>query len=208
MYRRVKLLLGLFLVESSILRKTGYIRAFASREVCDDAGESIPWMSYSFIAFIAPRLHRDLDLAEFGSGASTRFFAEKVRSTLSIESSAVWYDKVKVMLSDLENADIKLCSLENGYTSALQNLNPRKSFHLVIVDGRKRVECMINAFDALTDNGVLIIDDSGRDRYQEGIQYYTDRGFSALTFSGLAPLDITIHSTTVLYKPANNCLAI
>ena len=44
---------------------------------------------------------------------------------------------------------------------------PDSSFDFVLVDGRARVACMINAIDKIKKEGILILDNSDREKYYE-----------------------------------------
>ena len=66
---------------------------------------------------------------------------------------------------------------------------------------------MKQAVEKLTDRGVIVLDDSQREKYREGLEYVRKKAFSTLDFSGLVPLDFSTVTTTVIYKPGN-CLGI
>jgi hypothetical protein len=138
MYRQVKLLLGLFLVKQSYLRTTGYIKSFRSRKIQGADGATVPWLTYSFVSFLEERLHDQLHFAEFGFGASTRFFASKVCTTISIESSKDWCNRVESMLSDLPNAEVVYRQVDEGYTTYLTDHRSDMKYDVIVVDGRKR----------------------------------------------------------------------
>jgi hypothetical protein len=78
---------------------------------------------------------------------------------------------------------------------------------VVIVDGRDRVNCLRQSLEHLADEGVVILDDSDRERYQEGIAYVQARGFRALGLESLRPERASRGRTTVLYRQ-NNCLGL
>ena len=82
-----------------------------------------------------------------------------------------------------------------------------KTFDIILVDGRDRVNCIKQSIDCLTSNGVLILDDSQRDRYQEGIDFLHKKGFKSLEFEGLKAAHIGLSSTTIFYR-TNNCFNI
>ncbi len=66
---------------------------------------------------------------------------------------------------------------------------------------------MLNACDALSDTGVLILDDSHRKEYQTGIDATLSKGFKRLDFEGLKPGRTTLYRTTIFYR-AENCIGI
>ncbi len=50
-------------------------------------------------------------------------------------------------------------------------------FDIVLVDGRDRNNCIFNAITALKENGIIILDDGERKRYEKGIDRLTREGF-------------------------------
>ncbi len=150
------MLLGLWLVKNSYFQSTGFLKSQSAKAVQDVEGHPISWMPYCLVAFLRGRLHKEIVFAEFGSGYFTLFFAERVKSTLSIESAKEWVDKVKEMIGHLPQSNVVFQDIDNGYTTYLADQCQGQKFDLVVVDGRKRVECMINSLDALSDLGVLI----------------------------------------------------
>jgi hypothetical protein len=63
------------------------------------------------------------------------------------------------------------------------------------------------SIERLSQIGVVILDDSSREKYSEAIDYAKNRGFRALSIEGLKPTGYQIHRTTILYRD-NNCLNI
>ncbi|HMR18622.1 MAG TPA: FkbM family methyltransferase, partial [Sphingobacterium sp.] len=165
----------------------------------------IPWLTYSFLDFLDGRLHNDMTLFEYGSGNSTLFFAKHVKYVRSIEHDRAWYDKVKT--SAPENVMISHIPMENisDYERAI-TLEPQL-YDIILIDGRRRVACLKNAVDQLSERGVIILDDSEREEYSEAFTFLQERGFKHLPFSGIAIGAIHNKSTTVFYR-ANNTLAI
>ena len=82
-----------------------------------------------------------------------------------------------------------------------------EKFDIIIVDGRDRVNCCKQAVEALTESGVVVLDDSERTGYWEGIDFLLKNGFKQLSFSGISPGLFYLKSTSVFYK-TNNCLSI
>ena len=70
-----------------------------------------------------------------------------------------------------------------------------------------RVNCIKQSIKVLSERGVILLDDSQRDRYQEGINYAKENGFLTLEFESLKPAGYEIDRTTILYRK-ENCLEI
>jgi hypothetical protein len=103
------------------------------------------------------------------------------------------------------NVEMVTVPLDVNYPSAIARTG--RTFDVVVVDGRKRAECAIQATVFLKEGGVLVWDDSDRDRYQEGIKTLLSSGYRKLDFVGLSPLVPELKQTSIFYKD-HNCLEI
>ena len=59
-----------------------------------------------------------------------------------------------------------------------------QQYDVVIIDGRDRVNCIKQSIKALSTEGVVLLDDSHREKYKEGIDYVKNNGFRSLDFEG------------------------
>ena len=66
--------------KSSFLMKSGWYNSLVSQKPLDTQGHEIPWMNYGIIDFLESRLNNKMTVFEYGSGASTLYFAKKVKS--------------------------------------------------------------------------------------------------------------------------------
>jgi hypothetical protein len=82
-----------------------------------------------------------------------------------------------------------------------------EKFDVIVIDGRDRVNCAFESLPALTDEGVIVWDNSDRERYGEGIQRLAARGFKKIEFTGMTPLQVEKSETGILYRD-RNCLDI
>ena len=126
--------------------------------------------------------------------ASTVFFATKVQSLVSIEHNEEWFSKIqeKLKVKGLKNVDYRLIKKQKldselpipneissvpgidefGYRSDYINyftaLNDYEDeyFDFIIVDGRARPECLFASMSKLKQNGLMILDNSERERYK------------------------------------------
>lgn len=187
------------------LADIGWINSFDSRSAVDSAGEALPWVTYSFIDFIKNRISQKHLIFEFGSGNSTIFYAKKAKNIVSVEHDKAWFDKIKN--TSPANAEIILCKVvANGEYSKMP-VKTRKKYHIIIVDGRDRVNCCKNALSALTPDGVLVLDDSEREFYLPALKFLKKSGFKELSFSGISPGLFYYKTTSVFYR-SENCLGI
>jgi precorrin-6B methylase 2 len=187
------------------LANIGWFKAFDSQQAVDANGEALPWVTYSFIDFIKDRLNPTQKVFEYGSGSSTLFYAKRVGKVVSVEHDENWYNKIRN--TKPENAEMIFTKLEKGGEYSKKAVLLGEQFDIIIVDGRDRVNCCKESINALTPQGVLVLDDSERPEYNEAREFLKSKGFKELSFSGISPGLFYLKATSVFYKP-ENCLSI
>lgn len=187
------------------LSEIGWFESFKSLKSLDRNGNPIPWFSYPFIDFLTPRLSKELVLFEFGSGNSTLFFAEKLKKVISIEHNKEWYQLVNK--SKPLNVELIFTKTDSSSDYLEYLFDLKGDLDIVIVDGLHRIDCLKLAIEKLSERGVIILDDSERSEYKDGIEFVLQKEFKSLEFWGIAPTVLFKKCTTVFYK-ANNCLQV
>lgn len=187
------------------LNSIGWFRAFDEQQAIDGNGDPIPWVTYSFIDFIKGRLNKNLSVFEYGSGSSTLFYADRVRNVVSVEHDEAWYKKI--VGSKPANAEMIYTQLSTDGEYARKAAMLNQKFDIIIVDGRDRVNCCKYSLTALSDQGVVILDDSERVAYNDARIILKQAGFKELSFSGISPGLFYLKATSVFYR-ADNCLSI
>lgn len=187
------------------LHEIGWFKAFDSKSAVDGDGNPIPWVTYPFIDFIKDRIKKDHTVFEFGSGNSTLFYAKYADSVVSVEHNKEWYEKISQ--NRAENSKMIFCDLVYGGDYCQMPLKLGEKFDVIIIDGRDRVNCCKHAIDALSENGVIVLDNSERESYKPGIDFLVEKGFKHLYFSGIVPGLFYRVTTSVFYKEGN-CLGI
>lgn len=187
----------------SELKNNGWFRSFHTKRSVDAAGKPLPWCTYPFIAFIGPRLKNHFTVFEYGSGNSTRWYSAHVQSVQAVEHDEAWVKEVSQQLP--ANAKVMYQELGEKYVQAVQMAGT--NYHIIVVDGRKRVECMRFSVDSLTPDGVLILDNSERESYAEVKGFMQSKGFRWIDFYGMAPIVAHLTCTTIFYR-TTNCLEI
>lgn len=183
----------------------GWFESFSSKKSIDKNGDPIPWFSYPFIDFINNRLDNDIVLFEFGSGNSTKYFSKKVKMIYSVEHNVDWYNFITQTKQINSIIFLTKSDSEEEYLNPLQTLE--KKNNIIIVDGLHRNACLKASINKLTTDGVIILDDSERLEYRDGIDYVENLGFKRLDFWGIAPTVLFKKCTTLFYK-TNNCLKV
>jgi len=162
-------------------------------------------MNFPTFRFLEKRLTQDLNLFEYGSGYSTSFYAGKVRTVTSVEHDEKWLHMVKQQVPDNVKLIFKESDIDGDYCRAIVSTGDQ--YDVVIVDGRDRVNCLKQSISALSSRGVILLDDSHRDKYQEGIDFVKENGFKALNMEGLKARGFSIERTTIFYREGN-CLEV
>jgi len=183
------------------LAEIGWIEAYRARAPLDKKKAPLPWFTYSFIDFMAPRLSGTMHVFEYGSGYSTRYFASRVASVTSAEHDREW------LATGMENKmdNVTLIHYEgiiDGDYCRAASLQGKK-FDVILIDGFDRVNCCKYAVAALNEHGVVIFDDTELEKFQEGIAYLKAAGFKMLSFSGISPGLFYRKETSVFYRPKN-----
>ena len=118
--------------------------------------------------------HRPRLVVEWGAGGSTIRFSQfpTIERWYSIEHHQDWYAKVSAEAS--AKVVVQHVPIESDdyvvYPKRL-GLVP----DLVLVDGRRRVECLRVAREILAPDGVVLLHDSSRLRYEEGMSGFSRR---------------------------------
>lgn len=151
---------------------------------------SLPSLALPAICVLDDYLTRSMYVLEWGSGASTLFFAQRIALLTSIEHDPRWYAKVDEALKyrelDMkayrrlvepgEGFDPEYASSQPGYDTV--NFRDYVSgivdatddlYDLILVDGRARCACLKAAQPKLKSGGLLILDDSRRSIYQYAV---------------------------------------
>jgi hypothetical protein len=183
-------------MHNGYLIETGWLQNFSNRNPVDINGDPIPWTTYSFIHFIKDYLKPEMELFEFGSGNSTLFFASLVDHVYTVEHDRKWFDKLKSRLP--ENSTAFFRDLDNGYETCIRETN--KNFDVIFVDGRKRNKCIKTAVHCLKKDGILVLDDSERSYYREGINFLLSHNFKKIEFWGISHRYFHNKATAVFYK--------
>ncbi|MBN2768529.1 MAG: hypothetical protein JXQ68_05460 [Campylobacterales bacterium] len=191
--------------KNSYLHTTGWLRSLEAGKPIDKEGNPIPWINYPMIRFLEERLTDDLNVFEFGSGYSTLFYAEKVKSITSLEYDKNWFELIKSMVPKNAQLIYKKKDRDGEYCRAIHLAN--KKYDVIIIDGRDRVNCIKQSFSALSLQGVIILDDSQREWYKEGIVLVNEKGFRILNIEGLKPHGTDTDRTAIFYRD-DNCLGI
>ncbi len=167
---------------------------------------SYPLFTPAATAFLADYLKPGMNVFEWGMGRSTPFFAKRGVKLISIEHDKMWYRKVRAQINATglsENVELRLVVVDSSeqqpdYGPYLQVISEYLDnfFDVVVVDGRERAACFLQAVTKVKPGGLLIMDDSQRERYAEAMKVVENAGWipDHLTFG--------FNRTSVWVKPS------
>ncbi len=155
-----------------------------------------PWWPYDAAAWLREHLPRSARVFEYGGGGSTLWLEDLGAAVTVVEHDEAWSRQ----LSQALRPDTQLLSTPvdaagcvgsaasdgffDSYVAAI-DAQPDAGLDLVIVDGRARVECVRRAIGKVRADGLLLLDDSDRARYQPAVALLA--GWERHVFTGLKP---------------------
>lgn len=127
-----------------------------------------PWWTPDAVTFV-DKARRDTPVPvhafEWGSGASTGWLAERMRSLATVEHDRSWLSR----LEHRDNLTAMFRPQDSSYEAAIDAYSHSPTLGFIAVDGRRRVACVARALPHLQDWGMLLLDDSQRARYRPAI---------------------------------------
>lgn len=192
------------LTKSGYLYDVGWFKSFNEKIPVNQEGKPIPWMNYTFLEFIKPRLSEKFIVFEYGSGNSTLWWSNLVSFVYSCEHDINWFNKINK--TKRENSMIFFAEQDSlRYRDLILEVD--LSFDIIVIDGVNRNEVVPNVMRKLNKNGVIIFDNSDREMYENAYKSLFDNGFKELKFYGLGPCNVMGWATSIFYK-TDNCLGI
>ena len=186
------------------------------------------WLTFGAIEFIEKIVKPNMTVFEYGSGGSTLFWSQKVEKVFSVEHNKEWYDKMcsEFEKQKISNVHYRWVEAENDPQYHLKDpLDPQsylstdlefagkkfesyakkinevavKSFDIVVVDGRARPSCILQALGRVKPNGYLIIDNTDRTYYLAPFTFLKEQ-WKKWEFNGPVPYIPDFCQTTILQK--------
>jgi predicted O-methyltransferase YrrM len=157
---------GLAVGISAILRNLP--RAVTSRAIMSLTREppNQPWISYDAARLLERRMaEKPCTVLEFGSGASTAWFAARAAELHSVESDPSWHKlvvkRIAALPANAAKVEYELRTTANSYASFRSD--SARMFDIILVDGPWRHLCVRNHLDRLAPDGILYLDNSDAD---------------------------------------------
>jgi predicted O-methyltransferase YrrM len=161
----------------------------------------LPWMPYRVIEMLEEHVRPDHRVFEYGGGGSTLWFSRRCGELVTVEHDREWFPILERIVGDLPNVTLSHQTDDNdwaGYVGAI-NAYPDDHFDIIVVDGRQRVRCFEQARFKVKPGGLLILDNSDRDRYAETHGLVARWPFRK--YRGITPTEPVATQTTVWRRP-------
>jgi hypothetical protein len=135
--------------------------------------------TYALVEYLLSLDFSGMDVAEFGAGVSTHFWAARAKSVVALENDAAWIEKLKPAIA----ANVTLLHAPD-MPAAFRGLG--RSFGVIIVDCKaNRFDCAVAATERLAPGGMIILDNS--DWYPNSAKLLREAGLIQIDFPGLRP---------------------
>ena len=178
-----------FALATAILRKTVGVRLRR------------PWIALPAWRYVKPRLSRSTAVFEWGCGMSTIWYGRHCGEVHAVEDDPEWHRVVSLRAG---SASVYCAPDEDAYVDKIREF-PRAHFDLIVIDGSHRYGCFQAAPAYLKPGGLLLIDNSDKDRTTQGDLWLIDRdldrsesAYEVLRFTGWAPGNFFPQETTVV----------
>ena len=190
--------------------------------------DKYPWLTFGAIEFIENIVKPYMTVFEYGSGGSTLFWSQRVEKVFSIEHNKEWYDKMCAEFEKQKVSNVEYMWVEAENDPQYNSKNPLdpdsylstgleftgkkfesyakkindvavKSFDIIIVDGRARPSCILQALDRVKQKGYLIIDNTDRTYYLSPFSL-PEAQWKKWEFNGPVPYIHDFCQTTIFQK--------
>ncbi len=172
----------------------GQYRSIRDWDSVDSAGNPIPWYTYPATEYITQLDLSDKAVFEYGSGNSTRFWAERCKQLVSVEDNPVWFDKVKGDFPS--HVDYQLHENQQKYVESINSFP--EMFDVIIIDGSHRFECAREGLKKLSDTGFVILDNADwKDRTSALLR---DADLIEVDMAGFGPINDYTWTTSFYFR--------
>lgn len=182
----------------------------------------LPWWTYRAIDTVTGFLAASGGRArvfEYGSGASTVWLARRAATVTSIEHHPAWAAHVREMLAAQghDNAVVHHVPARASTAPAVASGAPSGTgldfaeyvaaidahpgpYDLVVVDGRARGPALVGALQDVAEDGMAVLDDAQRTRYQPWLDRARAAGWDVERHRGTAPCEPLPRDTATLTR--------
>lgn len=172
----------------------GQFRSAISGMSVDRDGNPLPWITYPAIDYLNQLDLSSLTVFEFGAGNSTRYWAGRVKSVVSVERNVRWYEKLRTKVPD--NVHLIHALQDQEFVGAINKL--RQKFDIIIIDSILRYECAVEAVNCLNEGGMIILDNS--EAHVKTARYLREKGLLQIDMVGFVPIMHNLQATSLFFE--------
>ena len=189
---------------------------------------AIPWLTYDAIHFLKDTIKEESTVFEYGSGASTLFWASFNARCISIEHDPAWYAFIKKQFGPDASVEIRLVAPDpqieavkaldiedpdsyqsdviefapytfRNYVTQIDEF-PDRYFDVILVDGHARPSCIVHSVNKVKSGGMLILDNADMSHYLTRTSRYL-ANFMLHEFFGISPITGVMSQTNIYIAP-------
>ena len=177
----------------------GQRQSIRQRTCVDGDGYEIPWYTYPAIEYLKGLDFSNSEILEFGSGSSSIWWSQRAESVLAVENNREWYEKIRE--SNNDKLKVVLAESERDYLAAGKG----KNFDVIVIDGVYRQQCVEVVSEALSENGLVILDNS--DWHPETARVLREQyNFLQVDFHGFGPINSYTWTTSLFFSRTFLCV--
>ncbi|MBO0952316.1 hypothetical protein [Fibrella forsythiae] len=166
----------------------------------DKSGNALPWYTFPCIDILVRRDFRDKHILEFGGGQSSIWWGNHAADVVSFEGNKEWFDYIKkqmpanVELHYVHDQNAAIC-LKDVQSILVEK--GRKTFDVIIIDGLWRYELIPLCVSLLSEDGVIICDNSEGYEFRQG---FDTSGMQRVDYYGYASGAIMRTCTSLFFR--------
>ena len=169
-------------------RMSRWLRSlFAIYDIDDLVHLDVAWWTFEAIEYADVFLKErpNARVFEWGSGASTIWLAKRAEEVVSVEHDQDWANQVSGRIQNSAHVQLNVVTpaasgnvpsgkfgfegqFFDDYVAKIDDFDGM--FDLIVIDGRAREACLQRAMARLSKNGIILLDDYKRKRYQIAAQ--------------------------------------
>jgi hypothetical protein len=177
----------------TLARDYGFSRSAHERRAVDAAGAPLPWYTYPAIEYLRQFDFSACAVFEYGAGNSTRFWAARAGRVCAVENDLQWHGELSAQLPSVR---LYHCADRDEYVNCIAREGGR--FDIIVIDGRWRRRCALQAPDYLRAGGIIVLDNG--DRHPDAAQALRAAGMLQVDFSGFGPINAYTWTTSIFVR--------
>ena len=179
---------------------TGHFRSCLKTRAVDQKGQPLPWYTYPAIDAVRFKDFSGRNVLEFGGGQSTRWWAQRADRVVTIEPDGNWAADLRDTIGpnvDVHHVPVNRETRDTSGILAAIEASGLEQFDVIVVDGHLRKEAALLTMDMLTEDGVMIFDNSQSYFFHEITE---ELGCQRVDFHGWLPAVYTQGCTSFAYR--------